>query len=399
MSKLLLLNTTANTGSTGRIAEQIGLLAQQSGYDARFAYGSTAYNSQLPLIKIGGKANFYAHALETRLLDNHGFSSRAATRKLVKELEQWKPDVVNIHNLHGYYLNINILFDYLKKIQCRIVWTFHDCWAFTGHCSFFEGVNCLKWQKECKACPLSKRYPKSWFIDRSRLNFKQKKEIFNGLDHMTIVVPSNWLANFLPHSFLNTYEVKVINNGIDLNMFTPRSHGKILDTYKLADKQYILGVADAWNDRKGLSDFIKLRDELPMDIPIVLVGSLEQQAIQKLPEGILAVPRTENIDELAILYSSAAVFVNPTYIDNFPTTNIEALACGTPIVTYFTGGSAEILDETTGIAVTKGDLAALKAAIQEVLKNGKEKYRIYCRKRAEEKYNKEDRFRDYINLF
>ena len=397
--KLLLLNATANTGSTGRIAEEIGLLAQQEGYEVRFAYGRKAVNSKLPLIRIGNKWDMRWHGLKSRMWDAHGFGSRLATKAFIKELEAWKPDIVNIHNLHGYYINIELLFDYLKRVQIPVVWTFHDCWPFTGHCAHFERVGCERWKTECHTCPNRKGYPASLFMDRSTQNFRIKKEFFNGLNNLIIVTPSQWLANHVANSFLSQYPVKLIHNGVDINIFKPVDNSEsIRNKYGLSDKSIVLGVANTWKKRKALQDFIALSEILDEDIQIVLVGMTAEQS-KGLPPNIKAIARTENQHELAALYSAAAVFLNPTYVDNFPTTNIEALACGTPVITYRTGGSPEAVDTETGVMIEKGDLEGLKKAINQIIYNGKNAYAKKCRSRAMTYYNKNDRFIDYIDLF
>ena len=394
--KLLLLNASANTGSTGRIAEEIGLLAQQSGFEVRFGYGREAVNSRLPHIKIGGKWNVRWHGVVSRLFDAHGFGSRNATKALIKELEVWKPDIVNIHNLHGYYIHVGILFEYLKRVQITVVWTFHDCWPFTGHCAHFERVGCDRWKTECNHCPNRGGYPESWMIDHSTANYYRKKETFNGIKNLTIVTPSEWLANHVQSSFLKDYPVQVINNGVDLEIFKPQGDIKtVTDKYNLADKKIILGVANTWKRRKALEDFIKLSQHLGLDYQIVLVGMNKEQS-DNLPGNITAIARTESQAELAALYSAASVFVNPTYVDNFPTTNIEALACGTPVITYRTGGSPESIDENTGLVVEKGNVDGLKEAIEGVVAVGKDCYRDKCRERAVRLYNKEERYRDYL---
>jgi len=395
--KLLLLNTSANTGSTGRIAEEIGLLAQQSGFDVRFAYGRQAVNSRLSLIKIGNKWDVRWHGVFSRMFDAHGFASKQATKKLIAELKKWKPDLVNIHNIHGYYINIELLFEYLKKEQIPVVWTFHDCWPFTGHCSYFDRYNCMKWQTGCHHCPNLNGYPESWFIDRSRANYLKKKSIFGGLKNLTIITPSQWLGKHVNKSFLKDYPVQVIHNGLDLTVFNETIDDKIFEKYQISGK-YALGVASTWDNRKGLNDFVSLRNILSNEIQIVLVGLTAKQSAE-LPQGVMSIPRTENARELAVLYSGAQAFVNPTLVDNFPTTNIEALACGTPVITYNTGGSPEAVDEKTGIVVEKGNVVALKEAIENVLINGKEDYSNNCRHRAEELFNKNDRYSDYIALF
>lgn len=397
-TKFLLLNATANTGSTGRIAEEIGLLAEQSGFEVRFAYGRRAVNSSLPLLKIGTDWDIRWHGVKSRLWDAHGFASRQATRALIRELEIWKPDIINIHNLHGYYIHVGELFDYLKRIQIPIVWTFHDCWPFTGHCSHFDRYDCRKWETECHHCPNRKGYPESWFIDRSRVNYFRKSEIFNGLEKMTIVTPSAWLAQHVSRSFLKNYPVKVIHNGLDLEVFHPVKEERILERNGISESPFILGVASTWTRQKGLDDFVALRKVLSFDIQMVLVGLSAEQALE-LPEGIIAISRTENITELAKLYTSASVFVNPTYVDNFPTTNIEALACGTPVITYHTGGSPEAIDSETGLVVEKGDVEGLKVAIESIVEKGKAFYSGKCRERAEGLYNKDERYKEYVDIF
>lgn len=397
--KLLLLNTTANTGSTGRISEEIGLLAEKKGYDVRFAYGRRAVNSQLPLIKIGNKWDIRVHGVKSRLCDTHGFASKGATKAFIREIEEWKPDIVNIHNIHGYFINVEVLFDYLKRVQIPVVWTFHDCWPFTGHCSYFDGVNCFKWKTECNNCPNIKGYPTSWFVDNSKKNFYRKKELFNGLNNMTIITPSDWLTNHVGSSFLSSYRATTIHNGINLDVFKPVDVSSIYNKYGLSDKKnIILGVASVWDPRKGLTDFIELSGKLSGNEQIVLVGLSEEQS-KNLPVNIKGIARTENIMELAALYSIATVFVNPTYLDNFPTTNIEALACGTPVITYRTGGSMEAVDSKTGMIVEQGDVDGLKVAIEEIVTNGEDFYKDDCRERAVRLYNKDDRFKDYIELF
>lgn len=398
-TKLLLLNATANTGSTGRIAAEIGLLAEQSGFEVRFAYGRKAVNSQLCLIKIGNKWDIRWHGVKSRLWDAHGFGSRHATKALIEELEVWKPDIVNIHNLHGYYVNVEILFEYLKRVQIPVVWTFHDCWPFTGHCAHFERVGCDRWKSECFNCPNRNGYPASFFVDRSTQNFRKKKEIFNGLNNLTIVTPSQWLAKHVTNSFLSTYPVKLIYNGVDLNVFKPHSNTEnVRFKYGLSDKSIVLGVANTWKKRKALKDFIALGDMLHKDIQIVLIGITAEQA-RDLPQNIKAISRTENQQELAALYSAADVFVNPTYVDNFPTTNIEALACGTPVITYSTGGSPEAIDTETGVVVEKGDVEGLKAAIESIVEKEKVFYSGKCRERTMKLYDNKNRYNDYVDIF
>ena len=398
MKKLLIINVTVNSGSTGRIAEEIGQTAINNGYETYFAYGRTARESKCKIIKIGNGLNVNFHGVESMLFDNHGFSSRLATKKLIRKIERIKPDIINIHNLHGYYINVKILFKYLSKINIPVVWTFHDCWAFSGHCSHFIKHNCYKWKNECYSCPNIKGYPKSLLFDRSKKNYIKKKELFTKIDKLTIVSPSQWLSNFIDESFFKHKKINTINNGIDTNIFKAIDNIKDIKTkLNINNEKVIIGVASVWTYSKGLDDFTKLNELLPNNYKIILVG-LNKKQIKALPDGIIGVERTESIIQLAELYNIADVFVNPTYADNFPTTNIEALACGTPVITYKTGGSPEAIDEKTGIVVEQGNIYQLKEAIELVAKD-KNRYTENCRERAVNLYNKQDRFNDYIKLF
>lgn len=396
MKKLLIINVSTNSGSTGRIAEEIGQTAISNGYDTYFAYGRLARESKCKLIKIGKKLNVKLHGIESRLFDNHGFSSRIATKRFIKEIEKIKPDIINIHNLHGYYINVKILFEYLNKTNIPIVWTFHDCWPFTGHCSYFDRYNCTKWKTECHSCPNKHGYPSSLLLSRARRNFNKKRKLFSNYKKTTIVTPSNWLSDITKQSFFKGKNIVTINNGTDLTTFKI-VNGNKRHSLNLQNKKIVLGVASIWDKRKGFDDFVKLNDLLSDEYKIILVG-LNKKQIESLPENIIGIERTESVHELAELYSMADVFVNPTYSDNFPTTNIEALACGTPVITYKTGGSPEAIDEMTGVVVEQGNINKLKEAIESVAKD-KAMYTERCRERAVNLYNKQDRFNDYINLF
>jgi len=398
MKTLLQINTVVNSGSTGRIAEEIGQTVKLSGWKSYIAYGRHARTSQSELIKIGSDWDIMMHGLQTRLFDRHGFASIAATRKFVKQIKKIKPDIIHLHNIHGYYINIEILFRYLKDANIPVVWTFHDCWPMTGHCAHFTFVGCDKWKTQCYECPQKKDYPSSYFLDRSKQNHKQKRKLFTSVNDITIVPVSNWVGEIVKQSYLKDYPIRVINNGIDVNAFSPQSRDGIRLKYGLADKFILLGVATEWERRKGLHDFIELSKTLKDDEIIILVGLKEDQ-IKILPENIIGITRTESTQELAEFYSSADVFVNPTWEDNFPTTNLEALACGTPVITYETGGSPEAIDELTGIVVEQGNIHKLTEAINQIKEKGKQSYSEACVKRAHRLYRKEDRYREYIELY
>ncbi|WP_165154723.1 glycosyltransferase [Parabacteroides sp. ZJ-118] len=382
MPRLLQLNVTANWGSTGRIAEGIGQAAMARGWESAIAYGREMNPSQSQLVKVGNRFDVYAHYAQHRLFDREGLGSKRPTKRLIKWIDSYKPDIIHLHNIHDHWLNYPLLFQYLATIETSVVWTFHDCWAFTGGCAYFDDVNCNQWQTKCNRCP------QKTFADRSRANFILRKDLFSRIhERLTIVPVSNWLGNFVKQSMKNC-SIRMIHNGIDTTKFEPK--------YK--KKKVVLGVALPWSPRKGLPDMVKLRQLLPQDIEIKLIG-LNDGQLEKLPKGIVGIKRTQNIDELVKHYSEAAVFVNPTYADNFPTTNLEALACGTPVATYRTGGSPEAVDEHTGIVVEKGNVKALAKAIMKILNNPGNFSSDTCRKRAEQCFNKDIQFGKYVDLY
>lgn len=395
--KVLQITSSANAGSHSRIADEIGEILIEGGHESYIAYGRNANKSKSTLIKIGNKVDLNLHLIKTRLFDLHGFGSKNATKLFIKEVVKINPDIIHLHNLHGYYLNVEVLFKYLKDTKKPVVWTFHDCWPFTGHCSYFDSVNCLKWKAGCDNCPIIHCYPKSWFFDNSRKNYRNKKELFNGLRNLVVVSPSEWLASHLRNSFFSDYEIRVINNWVDLKKFRPINNDEIRTKYNL-DKKYVLGVASIWSKRKGLDDFIKLRKILDLKIEIVLVG-LSPEQIESLPADIRGISRTKNNEELASIYTMAEALINPTHIDNFPTVNLEALACGTPVVTYNTGGSPESVNAFTGFIVEKGDIPGLLSSVSKILEKGKAYYLPYCIGKAKESFGKNHQVNGYVNIY
>ena len=268
---LLQLNVVANWGSTGHIVEEIGKLAKSHNFESYIAYGRDTNSKSLSkLIHIGNNWDVKYHVLQSRLLDNHGLASKQVTRTFIKQIDSIKPDIVHLHNIHGYYLNYEILFDYLAQLDIPIVWTLHDCWAFTGHCAYYSYVGCNRWRTLCHDCPQKKSYPSSWFADRSEQNFRDKLHAFTSVRNMTLVPVSAWLAEEVSLSFLKDYPIQVIHNGIDTDVFSPKQICK--SNLGLKDKFMILGVASVWETRKGLDDFIKLRKLLSDDESSLLIG-------------------------------------------------------------------------------------------------------------------------------
>lgn len=338
MSRILFINSVCN-GSTGTICKNLYKAAVEAGHKCCIAYGRGEAPKGFKTIKIGNKLDIYLHVLKARLFDASGFGSKHATKEFIKKIDEFKPDIIHLHNIHGYYVNIEILFKYLKAHpEIKKIWTLHDCWAFTGHCPHFEYEKCEQWKNECKKCVRRNEYPKS-LVDRCNRNYWLKKSTFTNVDNLMLVSPSNWLMNLIKDSFFKEYPIEVINNGVDTSIFK-HTESNIKERYGIKNKKVILGVASVWDKKKGLDTFIELSKQLDNEYQIVLIG-LNKKQIKKLPSNIIGITRTENVEELVKWYSAADVYFNPTLEDNYPTTNLEAIGCDTPVVTFNTGGSPE----------------------------------------------------------
>lgn len=399
MPKLLQINSASAKGSTGGIAETIGRLATQRGWDCYIA-SSVRHSSpsQMKSIIVGSKFGTYLHAFFSMLFDAHGYGSIWSTRKLVRKIKRIKPDVIHLHNIHGYYLNYPILFNYLRESRTPVVWTFHDFWAITGHCAIVGKEICEKWKTGCGTCPLIRDYPKS-YIDRSCSNYIKKKELFTSIENMTIVTVSDWLKSIVEQSFLNDKNIKTIPNGIDTSVFYPRYDAvkKVRENYKWGDKVVVLSVVDRWHEGVGFSDIWKLREKLDERFVIVLVGVTQKQK-DILPEGVVGILHTSNRDELAELYTAADIGFPPQTVCTFGLVTAEAMACGTPSVVY-----AEAASEVIGIkelVVQTRNIDELASTIKSfMLSGGKQSYSEYCIKRANEVYDSINNYSKYVDLY
>lgn len=398
MPKLLIVNIASNWGSHGRIIENVGLHCVSRGWDVKVAHGQFSTPSQLDTIRIGDKWTLWCHYFRSAF-DGHGLGSKRATEELVETIKEYDPDIIHLHIIHDYYINYPTLFSYLRSCGTPIVWTFHDCWAFTGHCAHFENENCYKWKTGCHNCINTHKYPIA-FVDRSKRNYNLKQRAFTCVGNMTIVTCSQWLEKFVAESFLRDYPLMTIYNGIDQQDFHHCNDQQLLKQYGIPrDKFLILGLASRWDDKKGFPDFLELDKLLERrTYQIVLVG-LKHNQMAELPSSIIGIERTNNKSELAALYSHASVFVNPTYEDSLPTTNIEALACGTPVVTYLTGGCPETVDADTGYVVARGDVKGLYKAIEKIKARGRSAYHEACSRRACEMFSSEKCSEAYEQLY
>ena len=288
-------------------------MLEKKGNIVRIAYGRMTVPKQYVkyAIKIGSSADVGIHLGMSLLWDCSGLLSKTPTEEFIRWVQEYDPDIIHLHNIHGFYMNINILFDYLKSCHKKIIWTLHDCWAFTGHCAYFDYSGCEKWKTCCKQCPSLKEYPPCFGVDQSKRNFELKKKLFTGLDNMVIVTPSQWLADLVKESFLAKYPVRVVHNDINHSVFHQNVKPAILPD-NLKSKRIILGVASIWEKRKGLADFLALSKLISDEYQIVLVG-LSKYQIKQLPENVTGITHTTDAKELASLYAVADVFVNLTY--------------------------------------------------------------------------------------
>lgn len=393
--KVMQINTVCGTGSVGRITVDLIQALKKEGNEGLAAFGRREAPAGISTYKFGTSLDMGFHVLHTFFQGEHGFASKKQTGRLIRKIEEYNPDIIHLHNIHGFYLNVEQLFAYLKRAGRPVVWTLHDCWSFTGHCAHFDYIGCMKWRTGCESCPQYKSvYPYALFRDNSGENYRRKKAAFTGVPRLTIVTPSRWLAQFVRESYLKEYPVEVIPNGIALDKFRPVEEG-LRKRLGMEKKFILLGVAGMWEERKGYAYFEALADRLDDSYQIILIG-LSKQKLRRLHPKIHGVMRTNSMEELAEYYSMADVYVNPTLEDTFPTTNLEALACGTPVITFATGGSVESVDEGTGKIVPKGDTEALLSAVLALREEPSK--REACLSRAAG-YNKDDRFREYLRLY
>ena len=385
-------------GSTGKIMMGIAEVARAQGHEVMCASPITTTNrdagEDCGYYRIGTFNSRRVNVALARITGFNGCFAWFETYKLLKKIDEFKPDIIHLHNLHDSYINLPMLFSYIKKHNVPTVWTLHDCWAFTGQCPHFTIVKCDKWKDGCHNCPQYKEYPASLY-DNTKKMWQLKKKWFTGVKNMTIVTPSRWLARLAQESYLKEYSIQVINNGIDLNVFKP-TQSNFRERYEIpAEKHIILGVSFAWGYRKGLDCFAEMAEKLGEQYQIVLVGT-DDEIDKNLPQNIISIHRTQNQKELAEIYSAADVFVMPTREENYPTVNMEAIACGTPVVTFDTGGSPETLGDTVGEVIRENmnedNLKIIKRWCQKSIQ-------AECRDHAIKRFSSTDRFQEYINIY
>lgn len=398
--KVVQINTVCN-GSTGQIMHDIQQAAEQEGYDTISFVGRRKVYTDLKCEKFGNAVSFWMHVIVNTLLDAQGSASYFTTRRLIKRLREENPDIIHLHNLHGYYLNLSLLFRYLQEeYKGKIYWTFHDCWPFTGHCPYFVMAKCDRWKSGCHDCPQKKQYPVSLGLDASARNYRRKSKLFTSPESLVIITPSQWMKGLIEESFFEGKRVEVVPNGIDHAVFYPRKDKaqirRVLQKYRIGEqKKILLGVASIWEKRKGLELFVALAGKLSQDYVIVLAGLTKKQ-IRKMPENVIGIERTENREELAVLYSAAHIFLNPSIEESFSMVTVEAMACGAPVIALDTSAVKELVDEECGIIIDDNRPEAYLEAIVRIEKRNLSRERIA---RKAERYSKERMVESVLRLY
>lgn len=400
--RILQVNQVVTVTSTGRIVENLGNFLLDNGHESFIAYsGRPKSPSNSHLYQISNSLDSNLHAIGTRLFDTHGLHSLSVTKKFLSWVDELNPDIIHLHNIHGYYLNYPLLFDFLSKSRKPVIWTFHDFWPITGHCSYFTDVNCEKWKSQCYSCPKKKLYPSSILMDNSKTNYITKKKYFSSLDRLEVVTISNWSRELVNDSFLGNKRIHKIPNGIDSSKFRITEVAKegIRSKYGLSEKKILLGLATTWGKRKGYFDYLKLAEILPRDYQIVLVG-LQGDLAKGLPKQIIPIKRTESIDDLVNLYNLSEITLNLSYQETFGLTTVEGLMCGVPGIVYNATASPELINDEVGVIVEPGHIEGIVDAIRKIEKNGgKKSYREKCRKYAVDNFDAEIVHKQYLDLY
>lgn len=396
MPKLIQINSVCN-GSTGKLMGDIQRRANKEGFETLSIYGRGKGFSDLRCIKVGGFFSFWLHVALTTVFDKQGHGSYFKTKKIVKILKGEKPDIIHLHNIHGYYLNYRLLFKYLNNnFDGKIVWTFHDCWPFTGHCAYFSAAGCDKWKSGCHSCPNKTKYPISLLFDSSRFEYTNKEKCFTVAKNLTITTPSEWLKELVCRSFMGKYDVKAVNNWINSEVFKKTYDNGVLEKYNIPkDKKIVLGVANIWDARKGLKIFIDIANKISNDYCIVLVG-LSKRQMRMLPDNINGVLRTNNQRELAVLYSNADVYINPSMEETFSLTVLEAISCGTPVIGLDTSAVKELINKDNGILLSKNNVDDYIEAIYYIADNRRDPAKM---KKFSDKYNMDTQISKYIDIY
>lgn len=400
MPRLLLINVTRSVLSTGRIVDSIGHLAKEQGWDVCVVHGARYVgDSDLDHYQVTTYTNEVLHYLKSTLFDAQGLGSYYPTKRLIKFMGAYKPDVVHIHNIHGCYIHYPLLFDYLRNKRIQTIWTLHDCWPMTGHCVHFEKTRCVKWKTQCEKCPAIRDFPSSWIIDNSRKNYLRKKRLLADMANLQITTVSKWLYSVAQESFLKERPSRVIYNGVDTKVFKP-TNSSVRDTLSVGNKILLLGLASSFDERKGIWDYVHLSKILPSKkYQILLVGGNDADMQKTANTNIIHLARTDDTKQLVEIYSASDILLSLSYEETFGLTIAEAMSCGTPSIVYNNTAQPELVTEQTGIVVETGNIEGIITAIQTIEKKGKKSYTANCRLRAEQCFDKAKRYAEYLQLY
>lgn len=397
--RILYINESLNTGSTGHIVEEIASSAMKNGYECMVAHGARyVHASQILHYAFSSRIEEYAHGVYSLFCNAHGLGSESATKRLIRFIQDWQPSLIHLHNIHGYYLNYPHLFEYLKKANLPVVWTLHDCWAITGRCAYFTLSGCHQWQTQCRDCPAYSDYPRSLLKAQTERNFLLKKQAFTGLNNMCITTVSNWLKEHVQQSFLQGYPCRTIYNGIDTEVFQPTA-SELRKQWNAEDKVVILGVASQWTETKGWKDWIRLAQRLDKNRYTVVMVGVSRRQQQELPDHCVVISKTDNRPQLAQVYSAADIYVNLAHQEAFGLTLLEAMACGTPCISYDNTAIPETTTQETAIILPDRDIDAVQRAIAQAGSEWKQQCSGECRNHVLNKFNNIDKIQEYLRLY
>lgn len=398
--KVLQINGVAKSGSTGKIVSGIATALRDRGHVALVAYSGNKENvADSHYYKIGSRMHTKWHQLLAYAFGDAGFHSSSETKKLIRYIKKEKPDLIHLHNIYSFYLNVDMLLSYLAESNIPVVWTVHDCWALTGKCTHFIFTGCQKWQQECRACPLKRDYPASLLLDRTTDLYRRKKKLYAGLaGKMTMVCVSNWVKSIVDQSLLKDFPNTVIYNGVDPQVFHPVQTQELRKAYDLEQKFVVLGVSNGWGKNKGFQDFLELAKLVDESVQIVLIG-LSPEQIAMLPDNILGLPKTRDARELNLWYNAADVFVSFSKAETMGMVVAEAMSCGTPAVVMPTTASPELVDDATGFVNESATPAECCRHVRHIQQLGKQHYAENCIIRADALFSNEKNYAKYVDLY
>ena len=396
--RILQINAVNAIASTGRNAKELGDFLLTNGHDSIIAYSKGPSIEKDREVIIGNNFDVKFHGLLSRLSGKQGYFSFFSTKKLLMYIDSLAPDVVVLNNLHANYINLPLTLKYLTKKDIATVTVLHDCWFYTGKCCHYTAQGCYKWKESCGDCPQLKKYNKSWFFDRTKKMFADKKKLFSAIPRLAIVGVSDWITEEAKKApvFSNAKTFKRIYNWIDTETFAPRNTNALREKFGLEDKKVILAVASGWSKEKGINTLLEIANKLNDNEKLLLVGNIGSI---ELNENIMHLPATNSVDELAELYSMADVFFQPSLEETFGKVSAEALASGTPVVCFNSTANPELVGEGCGAVVPVGDIDGLYKEIKEILSKGKPDYSKTCREFAEQNFDMKKNLSEYAKLF